>query len=156
MSNSIATPWTVALQAPLSMGFPRQEYWTELPCPPPGNLPDPRKKPQLLHYRLVLNHWPPVKPHNGLLLSHKKEWNCVICRHIDRPRDCHTELSQKEKNKYHIIYHSYVESRKMVQTNLSAKQKWRYRHREQTYGYQGESGGGMTWEIGIDIYTLLL
>ena len=35
------TPWTVALQAPLSMGFSRQEYWGGLPFPPPGNLPDP-------------------------------------------------------------------------------------------------------------------
>ena len=31
-----ATPWTVARQAPLSMGFSRQEYWSGLPCPPPG------------------------------------------------------------------------------------------------------------------------
>ena len=31
------TPWTIALQAPLSMGFPRQEYWSGLPCPPPGD-----------------------------------------------------------------------------------------------------------------------
>ena len=35
-----ATPWTIALQAPLSMGFPRQEYWNGLPFPPPGDLPD--------------------------------------------------------------------------------------------------------------------
>ena len=34
--------WTVALQAPLSMGFPRQEYWCGLPFPSPGDLPDPR------------------------------------------------------------------------------------------------------------------
>ena len=40
MSNS-ATPWTVACQAPLSMGFSRQEYWSGLPCPPQGNLPHP-------------------------------------------------------------------------------------------------------------------
>ena len=33
--------WTVAHQAPLSMGFSRQEYWSELPCTPPGDLPDP-------------------------------------------------------------------------------------------------------------------
>ena len=32
--------WTVARQAPLSMGFSRQEYWSGLPCPPPGELPD--------------------------------------------------------------------------------------------------------------------
>ena len=36
-----ATPWTVAHQAPLSMGFSRQEYWIGLPFPSPGDLPDP-------------------------------------------------------------------------------------------------------------------
>ena len=35
------TPWTVACQAPLSMGFSRQEYWSGLPFPPPEDLPDP-------------------------------------------------------------------------------------------------------------------
>ena len=35
------TLWTAAHQAPLSMGFSRQEYWNGLPCPPPGDLPDP-------------------------------------------------------------------------------------------------------------------
>ena len=39
-------PWTVARQAPLSMEFPRQEYWSGLPCPPPGNLPNPGIKPR--------------------------------------------------------------------------------------------------------------
>ena len=34
------TPWTVARQASLSMGFFKQEYWSGLPCPPPGDLPD--------------------------------------------------------------------------------------------------------------------
>ena len=36
-----ATLWTVALQAPSSMGFSRQEHWSGLLCPPPGDLPDP-------------------------------------------------------------------------------------------------------------------
>ena len=36
-----ATPWTIAYQAPLPMGFPRQEYWSGLSCPPLGDLPDP-------------------------------------------------------------------------------------------------------------------
>ena len=39
------TPWTVAHQAPLSMGFSRQEYWSGVPCPPPGDLHDPGIKP---------------------------------------------------------------------------------------------------------------
>ena len=41
-----ATPWTIARQAPLSMGFSRQEYWNELPCPPPGDLPNPGIEPR--------------------------------------------------------------------------------------------------------------
>ena len=38
------TPWTVALQAPLFMGFSRQEYWSDLPFPSPGDLPNPGNK----------------------------------------------------------------------------------------------------------------
>ena len=40
VSDSFVTPWTVAHQAPLSSGFPRQEYWSGLPFPFPGDLPD--------------------------------------------------------------------------------------------------------------------
>ena len=40
------TPWTVAHEAPLSMGFSRQEYWSGLPLPSSGGLPDPRIKPR--------------------------------------------------------------------------------------------------------------
>ena len=49
MSNSFSTPWTVALQAPLSMGFPEhgQEYWSGLPFPSPRDLPNPEIKPEL-------------------------------------------------------------------------------------------------------------
>ena len=39
--NYFPTPWTVAHQAPLPMGFPRQEYWSGLPFPSPGDLPHP-------------------------------------------------------------------------------------------------------------------
>ena len=45
------TPWTVACQAPLSMGFPRQEYWSGLPFPSPGDLPNPG-----------IEHVPPMSP----------------------------------------------------------------------------------------------
>ena len=44
MSDSV-TLWTVAHQAPLSVGFCRQEYWSQLLCPPPGDIPDPGIKP---------------------------------------------------------------------------------------------------------------
>ena len=48
-----ATPWTVAYQAPPSMGFSRQEYWSGLPFPPPGNLYTQEFNPRLL----FLLHW---------------------------------------------------------------------------------------------------
>ena len=56
-------PWTVACQAPLSMGFSRQEYWSVLPFPPPGDLPGPGIK--LVSSALAgrfLSTEPPRKP----------------------------------------------------------------------------------------------
>ena len=47
-------PWTVAHQAPLSMGLSRQEYWSELPCPLPGDLLNPGSNVGLLHCRQLL------------------------------------------------------------------------------------------------------
>ena len=44
-----ATPWTAAYQAPLSMGFSRQEYWSGLPFPSPGDLPDPGNQTWVSH-----------------------------------------------------------------------------------------------------------
>ena len=41
MFDSLQPQWTVVHQVPLSMGFSRQEYWSALPCPPPGDLPNP-------------------------------------------------------------------------------------------------------------------
>ena len=40
-----AAPWNIAYEAPLSLGFSRQEYWSGLPFPSPGDLPDPDVKP---------------------------------------------------------------------------------------------------------------
>ena len=45
VSNSFVAPWTVAHQAPLSVGFARQEYWSWLPFPSPGDLPNLEIKP---------------------------------------------------------------------------------------------------------------
>ena len=54
----LVTLWPVVPQAPLSMGFSRQEYWSGLPCPPPGDLPDPAIKPgsSARSEGLCLNH----------------------------------------------------------------------------------------------------
>ena len=65
-------PWTVAHQAPLSMGFRRQEYWSELPLPTLGDLPNPGIKPILLH----LLHW--------------RVDTLPLC-HLESPNRCKTE-----------------------------------------------------------------
>ena len=63
------TPWTVALQAPLSVGFFRYEYWSGLPFPPPGDLPDPRIEPESPAYSALTGGFfttePPGKPPGG-------------------------------------------------------------------------------------------
>ena len=59
-----ATLWTVAHQAPLSMGFSRQEYWSGLPCPPPGDLPNRGSEPASPALQVnSLSGGPPGKPH---------------------------------------------------------------------------------------------
>ena len=57
MSDSFVTPWTVAHQASLLMGFPRQEYWSGLPCPSPQDLPVQGSNLYLLIGRWILCHW---------------------------------------------------------------------------------------------------
>ena len=58
LSNSFVTPWTVAHQAPLSKGFPRQAYQSELPFPSPGDLPNSRDQTLILCIgRQILYHW---------------------------------------------------------------------------------------------------
>ena len=104
MSDS-ATPWTVAHQAPLSMGSPgkntgvqntplsRQEYWSELPCPPPGDLPKPSfecRSPALQVDSLPSE--PPEKPKNtgvgslsllqGIFAIQESNWGLLYCRWI--------------------------------------------------------------------------
>ena len=64
-----ATPRTVAYQALLSMGFSRQEYWSGLPFPSPGDLPDPGIEPRSPEFQAdALTSEPPGKP-NGLRLK---------------------------------------------------------------------------------------
>ena len=71
-----ATPWTTAHQAPLSLGFSRQEYWSGLPCPPPRDLLDPGIEPASLSSTctgrrvLVQYYAPPGKP--------QCLWGCCI------------------------------------------------------------------------------
>ena len=58
-----ANPWTVARQAPLSMGLSWQEYWSGLPFPPPGHLPDPEIKPTPLASPALAGKFFTTEPH---------------------------------------------------------------------------------------------
>ena len=56
-----------------------------------------------------------------------------------------SEVSQKEKYKYHVLMHIYIVSRKMILMYLFSVQQWRNRYRKQTYGHGGR-GGGRRWD----------
>ena len=83
-----ATPWTVARQAPLSMGFSRQEYWSGLPCPSPGDLPDPGMEPRSLASPALA----------GKFFTARATWEPWWC-HNPVP---HSEMSQFQRVKMNI------------------------------------------------------
>ena len=88
-----ATPWTVAHQAPLSTEFSRPEYWSGLPCPPPGDLPNPGIKSRSPALKVdSLPSEPPRKPKNtgmgsltllkGIFPTQESNQGLVHCRWI--------------------------------------------------------------------------
>ena len=87
------TPWTIAPQALLSLGFSRQEYWSGLPCPPSGDLPNPGIKPRFPALQVdSLPSEPPDKPKNtgvgslsllhGIFPTQASKWGLLHCRQI--------------------------------------------------------------------------
>ena len=86
----LVTLWTVACQAPLSMGFSRQECWSGLPCPPPGDPPNSRIKPSYLMFPALAGVFfttePPGKPtcHYAAAAAVKSLQSCLtLCDPID-------------------------------------------------------------------------
>ena len=93
------TPWTIACQVPLSMGFPRQECWNRLPFPSPGFLPDPGIK--LASPALVGGFFttePPGKPHfssqNSFNRNNKLFWT---------PHTSHSSPGLREVHQYTLL-----------------------------------------------------
>ena len=87
-----ATPWDAAHQAPLSLGFSRQEYRNELLCPPPGHLPDPGAEPRSPALWQIL-----------YLLSHQ-----------GRPKTQHSQINKIKYLKYQLITDGGKEGRKQL------------------------------------------
>ena len=76
-----ATPWTVAYQAPPSMGFSRQECWSRLPFPSPGDLPDPGIEPGSPTLQAdALQSEPPGKPNyiHKIVLNNYETFNIHV------------------------------------------------------------------------------
>ena len=65
-----------------------------------------------------------------------------------------SEVSLKEKDKYHMLLDIYGLYRKMGLTNPPSGQQWRCRHRKETCGHRGEREGGMSWESIIETQIL--
>ena len=73
------TPWTVAYQVPLSMGFSRQEYWSGLPFPSPGDLPDPGIEPRSPTSEALPSELP---VENMYCQDRRRSW--YLCRYTKR------------------------------------------------------------------------
>ena len=91
--STVCNPWTAAHQVLLSMGLSRQEYWSGLPCPPPGDLFNPGIKPRSPALQAdSLPSEPPGKPKNtgmsslsllqGILLTQELNQDLLHCRQI--------------------------------------------------------------------------
>ena len=73
-------PWTVAHQAPLPMGFSRQEYWGWLPCPPPEDLPDPHGHHQMVNTEIRLIIFFAAKDGEPLYTQQKQDWELIVAQ----------------------------------------------------------------------------
>ena len=94
--------------------------------------------------------------YNGILLSHKKEWNYIICSDVDGPRDCHTEWTKSEREKQISYINAYM-------WNLEKWYRWtglqgrnwdtdvENKSMDTEGGMGGGGSGGMNWDW--HIYT---
>ena len=98
-----------------------------------------------------------VHIHNGILLSHKRNgFESVPMRWMNLESIIQSKSRQKEKDKYRILTHIYMESRKMLLNSLFTGQQWRNSQREYTYrhgerGREGEMYGKSNMETYITI-----
>ena len=107
---TLKTPWTIACQAPLSMGFSRQEYWSGLPFLTPGVLPNPETEHCLLHCRKILYH-----------LSYQESPQCPSCNlnHL-------TGKKKRKKQTNHFIEndHQIEKAPPTKASSIVQKRKW--------------------------------
>ena len=134
MSDSFGISWTVACQAPRSMGFPRQEYWSGLPFPTIRDLPNPGVEPMFLvslalagGFFITESPGRPMEYYSAI----KKEWNNAICSNMDGSRDYCTKWSQSERERQIVHEITYMWNL-TYDTNELTYKKASLRHRKQT------------------------
>ena len=111
-----ATPWTVAYQAPPSMGFSRQEYWSGLPFPSPGDLPDPGIEPRSPTFQAdALTSEPP----GNLIKGHIHAKSLKLCLTLCSPMDC----SQPGSSVYGILQARILEWVAMPSSRGSSRRR---------------------------------
>ena len=140
-----ATLWTVAHQAPLSMGLSRQEYWTGLPFPSPGHLLHPRMNLHILHWQadsLTLSHpRSPLCTHNHFL---SKLWETV-----------------EDREAWQVTIHGVAKSWTWLSNWTTKTNATSLSIHMSTFrlfpcaGYCKSDGGGIDGEVWIESYTLL-
>ena len=116
VSHLSATPQAVARQAPLSMRLPRQEYWSGLPFPPPGDLPGPGLNPHLLHCRQILYHWDTSDMKITGLFCWPSHWSCQrFCVLVPTSQTDRRSISVRDEwNKIHLLSHAKLWTLKIL------------------------------------------
>ena len=95
--------------------------------------------------------------YNEVLLGHKKELNCTICRDVDGPRDHHTEWSRSKREKQILYINAYMWNPEKWYRRTYLQSRNRDTDVEnKRMDTKGEREGGRNWEIGIGTYTLLI
>ena len=120
-----ATPWTVAHQAPPSMGFSRQEYWNGLPFPSPGNLPDPGIEPRSPVLQAdALTSEPPGRSKFNRIRNPLRETLCYILLRVKmhiKTKEGYLFIAlalDLKINKFEINLMSVMQENQMIYTTL--------------------------------------
>ena len=136
VSDSLQPHGTIAYQAPLSMGFSRQEYWNKLPCPPPGDLPNTGIKPRSSSLQVdSLPSEPPRKPrtitpNRWKISSLQRRWQFENLQKVIR-KQSETRLKQ---NKVHHFWGTFKKGKRRRWRKIVGSR--RRTKKEQTKGIQ--------------------
>ena len=118
------TLWTIVLQAPLPMGFFRPEYWSGLPCPPPGDLPNPGIKPTFFTSPALAGGFFTIQYHSLIEWAHLIVDQMIECRSHQGESlsfkflEPKTLYKHKQYSEWHQKVQQYTVSQKTLEIHL--------------------------------------